>query len=139
LKRQPSALRFAHPTVQALLACLLVFLLNFDGFTNRDLKEHFSPLLGFDPSQITRGRMTYELRRLRLHGLIQRIPGTHRYRVTDQGMRTAMLLTRAYDRLLRPGLAAALSTHEMPCDLRLHLDRTQKAIDRYLEEARLAA
>lgn len=137
--QRASALRFAHPTVQALLACLLVFRLNFDGFTNRDLKEHFSPLLGLDPSQITRGRMTYELRRLRLHGLIQRIPGTHRYRVTDQGMRTAMLLTRAYERLLRPGLTAALSTHQFPSDLRLHLDRTQKAIDRYLDEARLAA
>ncbi|MGH9340440.1 MAG: hypothetical protein ACRD1R_12840 [Acidobacteriota bacterium] len=134
-----SALRFAHPTVQALLACLLVFRLNLDGFTNRDLKERFAPLLGLDPSQISRGRMTYELRRLRLHGLIERIPRTHRYRATDQGLRTAMLLTRAYDRLLRPGLTATLSTHQFPCDLRLHFDRTQKAIDHYIKEARLVA
>jgi hypothetical protein len=35
--------------------------------------------------------MTYHLRRLRLHGLIERLPKSHRYRVTDQGWRTILL------------------------------------------------
>jgi hypothetical protein len=37
----------------------------------------------------------------RLHGLIERIPHTFRYRVTDTGMRSAQFLTRIHDRLLR--------------------------------------
>ena len=41
---------------------------------------------------MTPGQMTYHLRRLRLHGLIERIPGTHRYQVTRQGWRAALFL-----------------------------------------------
>ena len=54
---------------------------------------------------ITSGQMSYDLRRLRMHGLIQRIPHTHRYQVTSTGLTQAMFLTRFHDRLLRTGLA----------------------------------
>lgn len=50
---------------------------------------------------MTQGRMTYDLRRLRLHGLIERIPGSHRYQVTDLGLAAALFLTRAHNRLIR--------------------------------------
>jgi hypothetical protein len=52
--------------------------------------------------------MTYQLRRLRLHGLIERLPGSFRYRVTEFGLRVALFFTRVYNRLLRPSLAAAV-------------------------------
>jgi hypothetical protein len=42
--------------------------------------------------------MTYHLRRLRLHGIVERIPQTHRYRITDFGLRTAWFCTRIYSR-----------------------------------------
>ena len=71
-------------TVQALFSALLVFRLLPRGFSNRDLRDHWAPLLGKAPADMTPGQMTYHLRRLRLHGLIERIPGTHRYRVTDR-------------------------------------------------------
>lgn len=60
--------------------------------------------------------MSYDLRRLRLHGLIERIDGTHRYRVTDFGLRAAVFFTRAYARLIRPGLAE-LSSPDPPMPL----------------------
>ena len=47
--------------------------------------------------------MTYDLRRLRLHGLIERIPHTHRYRPTSLGWRTAWFYTHAYNRFVRTG------------------------------------
>lgn len=103
------------------------------------LKEHLAPLLGLEPTKLTPGRMTYELRRLRLHGLIERTPQTHRYRVTPKGMRTAMFLTRSYQRILRPGLGEITSQHEFPSQLRSHLDRTEKAIDNYVKLAKLVA
>jgi hypothetical protein len=65
-------------------------------------------LSGTDPASISQGAITYQLRRLRLHGLIERIPESFRYRVTDFGLRIALFFTRTYNRLLRPALAAAL-------------------------------
>jgi hypothetical protein len=76
-----------------------------DGFANRDLRAHLAPLLGVDAETMTAGRMTYDLRRLRLHGLIERIPHTHRYQVTNTGLRAAVFFTRAYNRFIRTGLA----------------------------------
>jgi hypothetical protein len=48
--------------------------------------------------------MTYHLRRLRLHGMIERIPNSNRYRLTDLGLRCGWFFTRTYSRILRPGL-----------------------------------
>jgi len=99
------ALRFGDPRVQALLAAVVVFRLQPEGFTNRQLRTHLAPLLGLSPDQFSAGRMTYDLRRLRLHALIERIEKTHRYRLTDRGWRIALFFTRAYNRFLRTGLA----------------------------------
>ena len=79
LRAPTEALRFADPRVQALLHVLLLFLLVQGTFTHKDLREHLAPLLGQKPSQMTPGRITYDLRRLRLHALTERIPKTHRY------------------------------------------------------------
>jgi hypothetical protein len=49
--------------------------------------------------------MSYDLRRLRAHGLITRIPRSHRYRLTEIGLHHAMLLSHIHTRLLQPGLA----------------------------------
>jgi hypothetical protein len=54
---------------------------------------------------MTSGQASYDLRRLRHHGLITRTQGTHRYHVTDTGHRHAMFLTRVHTRLLPTGLA----------------------------------
>ena len=49
--------------------------------------------------------MTYDPRRLRLHGLIKRIPKSHRYDVTPEDLRIALFFTRTYARLLLPKFA----------------------------------
>src|SRR5262249_5847603 len=102
--QRASALRYGDSCVLALLGALLVFRLLPRGFCNRELKEHLAPLLGEEPGALTQGRMTYQLRRLRLHGLIGRQAGTHRYTVTDLGLRVALFFTRSYSRVVRPGL-----------------------------------
>jgi hypothetical protein len=135
-----SALRFADVTVQALLSALLVFRLLPAGFSNRDLRNHWAPLLGKTPQSITPGQMTYHLRRLRLHGLIERLQGTHRYRMTDQGWRTALFGTRIYNRLLCPGLAqiVPLEATSDSC-LRRCFDELHDAIDHWMSDQKLAA
>ena len=98
-------LRFTDNRAQALLTALCVFRLLPNGFTNRDLRTHLAPLLGKHFEDITSGQTSYDLRRLRAHGLITRIPRTHRYQVTDSGLRHALFLTRLHNRFLRTGLA----------------------------------
>ena len=44
--QRASALRFGDPTVMTLFAALLVFRLLPRGFSNRDLRDHWAPLLG---------------------------------------------------------------------------------------------
>ncbi len=56
-------------------------------------------LLGTDYS---RAQMTYDLRRLRLHGLIERLPHSNTYVLTPEGVRVAIFYTKVHSRLLRP-------------------------------------
>ena len=102
-----AGLRFGDPRAMALLSLLAVFRLSVRGFTNRDLRSHLAPLLGLLPGAITAGQATYDLRRLRTHGLIHRIPHTNRYLPTEDGLRAAIVLTQTHNRILTPALAAA--------------------------------
>lgn len=103
--RHAAGLRFDDPRAQALMATLVLFVFQVRGFSHRDIREPLARLLGLDPTTLTPGRMTYDLRRLRLHGLIERIPKTHRYRLTPFGRRIAIFFNRVYARLLRPQLS----------------------------------
>jgi hypothetical protein len=138
--QRASALRFADVRTQALMQALLLFVLLPHGFSNRDLRDNLAPLLGLDPSALSPGRMTYDLRRLRLHGLIERLPGTHRYQLTSEGLKTAMFYTRIYNRVLRPGLALlnpiAPTTHP---PLRRAFDAMNDALSTWSDRAKLAA
>jgi len=84
--------------------------------------------------------MTYHLRRLRLHGLIQRVPKSHRYLLTDFGLRVALFFTRAYARLLRPGLAIVLPAIPPAASrVRDSFDRLVAEMNRWCDRAMLAA
>ena len=97
-------------------------------------------LLGLDPAKYPVGRMTYDLRRLRLHGIIERIPHSHRYQLSADGLRIALFFSRTYARLLRPKLAEIIPRPEpIPSALRIAFDRLNSAIDACCEEERLAA
>jgi hypothetical protein len=94
-------LRFGEPRTMVLLACLCSFQHLFAGLTNRSLRELIAGLI---PGYTAR-QMTYDLRRLRRKGFIQRIPRTHRYQLTGEGRRLAVFFTKTYTRILNPALA----------------------------------
>jgi hypothetical protein len=131
-------LRVTDPRAQALLSALCVLRLLPRGFTNRDLPTHLAPQLGLPPEHMTSGQITYDLRRLRTHGLIERIPRTHRYQLTDQSLRNALFLTRAHHRLLRTGLAE-LHGPPTPSKLRTATRAYETAITTLTRTAGLAA
>ena len=120
-------LRFGDPRAHALLQALLIHRLLPHGFTNRELRTLIAPLLGTTTEHITAGKMTYDLRRLRAHGLITRIPRTRRYHITDAGLGHALLFTHAHDHLLRTGLAE-ITDPDPPAPSRLRAaDRAYQA------------
>ena len=84
--------------------------------------------------------MSYELRRLRLHGLIERLSKTHRYRLTDEGLRTALFYTRVYSRILRPAMAPAVpaAPASSPQALR-QCHPAQAAVNSWCDKAHIAA
>jgi len=129
-----AGLRFADQRAMALLHALLVFELLPNGFTNRDLRDLMSQLLG---QTITPGQTTYDLRRLRAHGLIGRKPKTNRYHLTDTGLHHALFLTRAHDHLLRTGLAEL--SNPTPGPLLTASTNYQKAFNHLAQKAHLAA
>lgn len=138
--QRAAALRFADPRVQALMQVLLLFLLVQGTVTHKDLREHSAALLGHKPGQLTPGRITYDLRRLRLHGLIERIPKTRRYRITAKGLRTAIFYTRLYNRSLRTGLAIvspAATTPQLPMANAIRAAET--AVNAWYDHAKVAA
>jgi hypothetical protein len=138
--QRASALRFGDANVQAVLNAVLMFVFVARGFTNKDLRQQFAVLLGKRADDITPGRMSYELRRLRLHGLIERLPKTHRYRLTDEGLRTALFYTRVYSRILRPAMAPLISAApaRSPRALR-QLFAAEAAVNSWCNQAQIAA
>ena len=131
-------LRLGQQRSHALLSALLIFRLQLDGFASRDLRVITAQLRGLPPEQVSAGQMTYDLRRLRTHGLIERIAHTHRYQVTDHGLHTAMFLTRLHDRLIPTGLAH-LANQSTPSPLRSAATAYQNAIDNLTNATGLAA
>ena len=79
--------------------------------------------------------MSYDLRRLRLHGLIERIPKTQRYRLTTFGLKTALFYSRTYQRLLRRGLSKLHNPAvSQSSALALNFANFQKSLDVYVAE-----
>jgi predicted MarR family transcription regulator len=105
------------------------------GFTNHSLRGLVAGLLGTD---YRTSQMTYDLRRLRLHGLIERIPGTNTYAITAEGIRVAVFYTKLHHRLLRPLLAAG-DQPPTPPEVRRALATLDHAVADYVANARLGA
>ena len=130
--RRTPALRFGDPRVQALAGALCSTLLAATGITNKSLRALMTGLLA---APCTAGQMTYDLRRLRLAGLIYRIEHTNRYVLTPDGTRFAVFYTKLHNRLLRPLMAA--DQPQAPPELRQALGTLTQHVDDYISRARL--
>jgi len=132
--RRAPALRFGDPRVMALAGALCAIVHTITGFTNRSLRAQVTTLLGVPYSA---SQMSYDLRRLRLKGLIIRLPHTNIYVLTPAGQRVAIFYTKLHNRLLRPLTAA----HDPPAPLALRqaLRVINHHVDDYVREARMTA
>ena len=80
--------------------------------------------------------MTYDLRRLRLKGMIFRPPRTNRYFVTPYGWKVARLFSRLETRVFRPAIAMFTSNDAvLPFPLRASLNRVDNQLDQLIYQA----
>jgi DNA-binding HxlR family transcriptional regulator len=135
-KQRAEGLRFGDRRVHALMHALCLFALAPTGFRHREFRDHVAQLQTRDPDTYSAGSMTYDLRRLRRHGLIKRVPRRHRYRITPAGAQVAMFYARLYTRALRPAssLQPSGSSRAQPT-----FDRLDAALANFLDEVKLAA
>src|SRR4029077_4596353 len=122
-----------RPRVQALAGALCTSVLAVTGITNKSLRALMTGLLG--GATYTRNQASYDLARLRVNGLITRIPAKNRYRLTSDGLRFAIFYTKLHNRLLRPLLAAGQPPAPPP--LRKALHTIDIHLEQTLEHARL--
>jgi len=134
--QRAAALRLGDRRVLALMQTLCLFALHPHGFRHRDIRSHVAQLLARAPEDYAASHMTYDLRRLRLHGLIERVPGTHRYRITETGARLAVLYLRIYARGFRPAASLPISGTRRGSQA---LERLDAALTTFLQEVRLVA
>jgi len=139
-RQRASGLRFADVRVHSLLHAIVLFRQLAEGFRASDLRRHLAGLSGTDPEKISQGAITYHLRRLRLHGFIERLPNSFRYRVSDFGFRAALFFTRIYNRVLRPGLAAALpGLRAIDTPLKGAFNKIDARLNEWVNQATLAS
>ncbi len=131
--QRTGALRFGDSRAIALAGALCHVLGAVTGFTNKSLRGLVAGYLGQDYSQ---SQMSYDLRRLRLHGLIQRQPRSNTYVLTDEGIRVAVFYTKLQNRLLRPLLEADKPPAKL--EIRHALATLTAAVNQYVHHARLA-
>jgi hypothetical protein len=130
--QRTGALRFGDSRVMALAGALCLTVHAIAGFNNRSLRALVGELLG---TTYTAAQMTYDLRRLRLHGLIARTPNSNTYFLTPHGLRVALFYTKVHDRLLTPLLGADKPPAPLPLRRALHV--IDEHVDSYIDHARL--
>jgi len=137
--QRASALRTTDPRVLMLWHLLIWFRLLPCGFKARDLRAHLAMITGQPEAIITQGKLTYQLRRLRLHGMIERVPHHHQYQVTTFGFRAAYFFTRIHARLYRPAVPdqAGISPPASSA-LARRFQAVDEEINRHIDDAKLA-
>ena len=94
-------LRFGDPRTMALLGSIAAFAHVIGGLTNKSLRAQMAVHWRSDYSS---PQASYDLRRLRLKGLIERVDGTNTYRVTPHGLRVSAFFTQLATRVVVPAL-----------------------------------
>jgi len=133
--QRASALRFGERRTMALLGALACQAFIPTEIGNRTLRRMVAQLLGVLPDAYSSAQMTYDLRRLRLKGLIERIGRSHRYRLTALGIKVVAFFTRLYERVFRPGLAALVVEQQWPSDLAQALSKVVEIIQAWMDDA----
>jgi hypothetical protein len=133
--QRASALRFADPRSMAVLEVLACHAYIPKEIGNHSLRGAVAQRLEGVLDSYSSAQMTYDLRRLRLKGLIERIDHSHRYHLTGLGIKVVTFFTKLYHRLFAPGLAALLPDQAFPSDLAIALNKVDEVLQSWMDKA----
>jgi hypothetical protein len=133
--QRASALRFADPRTMAVLEVLACHAYIPKEIGNSSLRGAVAQRLEGVLDTYSSAQMTYDLRRLRLKGLIERINNSHRYHLTVLGMKVVTFFTKLYHRLFALGLAALLPDQTFPSDLANALNQVAEVLQSWSDKA----
>ena len=133
--QQAPGLRFGDDRVMALYGALTSFEHLTNGFTNQSLRNKVADLLEPEHGTYTSSRMTYDLRRLRLKGMIHRRPGTNRYFVTPYGQKVALFFTKLERCVFRPGFASMDEKVHVPGPISNAFKTLERSIEKLVIQA----
>jgi hypothetical protein len=131
-------LRFGQPRAMALFAALSRFAPALNGFRNGDLRPIVQAVLNVAPEAYTASQMSYDLRRLRLKGLVARVARSHTYILTSYGRRVAYLMTKLQQRIFNLAGLALTTAADVPATLAKAFCEIDTELERLVANAHLA-
>jgi hypothetical protein len=111
-KVRTAGIRVQDPRMIRLLEVLLHASVGLGGWTTRQLLKETQQRFGLSPEGYQLNSLRYDLRKLKGHGLLERVDGHHRWRLTGKGQRVAVLFVLFHRRLCGP--LAASQFHHRP-------------------------
>lgn len=134
-----AGLRVQDPRLIRLLEVLMHAAVGVGGWTTRQLLQEIHQRFGLTEERYGLNVLRYDLRKLKGHGLLERVQGHHRWRLTDKGQRVAVLFLLFHRRLCGP--LAASQFHHRPhpqhrpqaSPLELAYYKADRAIDEIVE------
>ncbi len=133
-------LRFGDPRTMALLGSIAAFAHVIGGLTNKSLRTQMA---AHWRAEYSSAQASYDLRRLRMKGLIERVEGSNIYRVTPHGLRVSAFFTQLATRVIVPALTdladLARPSPPAPRPLTAAWRTYERELDNAVRTARLAA
>lgn len=133
--QRASALHFGEKRVMALFAAIVRHAGIAGPLRNKSLRQAVAQLMGISETDYTASQMSYDLRRLRLKGVIERVHKSHVYRLTEFGAKLAVFFVKLYERLFRPGLSALAPNQIFPSELAQALNQVAETIEAWTNKA----
>jgi len=136
--RRAPALYLREPRVMVLLSALGSFTRIAHGFTNKALRQQVADLFdtGHTPYRTT--QISCDLRRLRLKGIIWRIPHSYRHQLTRYGRKVVLFFAKPGSRIFRQFLAAIDDSQPVPLPLAAASEQVERAVKELVDYAHLA-
>jgi len=136
--QRAAGLRFGQPRVMALFAALSRFAPALNGFRHGEVRPIVQAILNVSPEAYTASQMSYDLRRLRLKGLIARVAESHTYILTSYGRRVAYLMTKLQQRIFNLAGLALTTAADVPATLAKAFREIDTELERLVANAHLA-
>ena len=132
-RRRVPGIKLNDDRVLRLLETLLYTGTLLDDWTTRDLLKRVCERHRISEDDYRLGQLRYDLSKLRAHGLLTRVKKRNRYRLTQLGVRLAVVLVKTRTRLLGPLVAISVSKRTNRSNNPSQVEAALRGVDKALD------